>query len=309
MAFMGILAMWLGIIIIVLGTCIFFGCLFFIIALVMKLRAKRKPAVREDGTEYVKKWYWIPGTLSIISFVPVVLFIIFIAYAAIASSIENRQSLQYQVMNNNYKQAERLLKKGVSPDCTLESNEPAKDGEKTLLMIINGNKQDAAKALLLDDKIDPMCPATFLRLHRVSGIDIELCSADFTAAQFLDQVKGTFHRHYGRIFIDTLGEAHAGVGNLTQRLRTLTDVVMSELRCLEHDRRGGIQDLGIETAHDACQCDRLLPITDNKVFCGKSELFFIESYDLLALFRTADMDLAAFKIREIESMHRLAEFL
>ena len=136
MAFMGILAMWLGIIIIVLGTCMFFGCLFFIIALVMKLRAKKKPAVREDGTEYVKKWYWIPGTLSIISFVPVVLFIIFIAYAAIASSIENRQSLQYQVMNNNYKQAERLLKKGVSPDCTLESNEPAKDGEKTLLMIM-----------------------------------------------------------------------------------------------------------------------------------------------------------------------------
>ena len=122
-------------------------------------------------------------------------------------------------------------------------------------------------------------------------------------------MQGTLHGHDCCIFIDTLGEAHAGVGNLTQRLRTLTDVVMSELRCLEHDRRGGIQDLGIETAHDACQCDRLLPITDNKVFCGQCELFLIEGNDLLAFFCTADMDLAAFKIREIESMHRLAEFL
>ncbi len=49
---------------------------------------------------------------------------------------------------------------------------------KCLLMIINGNKQDAAKKLLLDDKIDPMCPATFMRLHRDAIVIIEKKLAD-----------------------------------------------------------------------------------------------------------------------------------
>ncbi|MBQ0011634.1 MAG: glucosamine-6-phosphate deaminase [Clostridiales bacterium] len=44
---------------------------------------------------------------------------------------------------------------------------------KALLMIINGNKQDAAKKLLMDDKIDPMCPATFMRMHRDATVVIE----------------------------------------------------------------------------------------------------------------------------------------
>ena len=49
---------------------------------------------------------------------------------------------------------------------------------KTLLMIINGNKQDAARKLLMDDKIDPMCPATFMRLHRDAIVMIEKKLAD-----------------------------------------------------------------------------------------------------------------------------------
>ncbi|MBQ7464477.1 MAG: glucosamine-6-phosphate deaminase [Lachnospiraceae bacterium] len=49
---------------------------------------------------------------------------------------------------------------------------------KTLLMIINGNKQDAAKKLLMDDRIDPKCPATFMRLHRDAIVVIEKKLAD-----------------------------------------------------------------------------------------------------------------------------------
>ena len=44
---------------------------------------------------------------------------------------------------------------------------------KTLLMIINGNKQEAAKRLLMEDTIDPKCPATFMRLHRDAVVVIE----------------------------------------------------------------------------------------------------------------------------------------
>lgn len=49
---------------------------------------------------------------------------------------------------------------------------------KELLMIINGNKQAAAKALLLSDRIDPHCPATFMRLHRNATVIIEKKLAD-----------------------------------------------------------------------------------------------------------------------------------
>ena len=37
---------------------------------------------------------------------------------------------------------------------------------QALLMIISGNKEEAATKLLIEDKIDPKCPATFMRMHR-----------------------------------------------------------------------------------------------------------------------------------------------
>ena len=49
---------------------------------------------------------------------------------------------------------------------------------RKLLMIINGNKKEAATKLLMEDKIDPMCPATFLRLHRDAVVVIEKQLAD-----------------------------------------------------------------------------------------------------------------------------------
>jgi glucosamine-6-phosphate deaminase len=49
---------------------------------------------------------------------------------------------------------------------------------KKLLMIISGNKEDAARKLLIDGKIDPMCPCTFLRMHRDANVIIEKELAD-----------------------------------------------------------------------------------------------------------------------------------
>lgn len=37
---------------------------------------------------------------------------------------------------------------------------------KQLLLIVSGNKDAAMKKLLLDDRIDPKCPVTLLKLHR-----------------------------------------------------------------------------------------------------------------------------------------------
>ena len=49
---------------------------------------------------------------------------------------------------------------------------------QSLLMIIGGNKETAARKLIMEDKIDPMCPATFLRLHRDATVIIEKELAD-----------------------------------------------------------------------------------------------------------------------------------
>ena len=49
---------------------------------------------------------------------------------------------------------------------------------KRLIMIISGNKQDAARKLLIEDRIDPKCPCTFMRLHRDATVVIEQKLAD-----------------------------------------------------------------------------------------------------------------------------------
>lgn len=49
---------------------------------------------------------------------------------------------------------------------------------RKLLMIINGNKKEAATKLLMEDKIDPMCPATFMRMHRDAVVILEKSLAD-----------------------------------------------------------------------------------------------------------------------------------
>ena len=76
---------------------------------------------------------------------------------------------------------------GVGPDGHLGFNEPGDtlyDGAVTmgmgnimrarrLLMIISGNKQEAATKLLIGNKIDPHCPCTFMRMHRDATVVIE----------------------------------------------------------------------------------------------------------------------------------------
>ena len=44
---------------------------------------------------------------------------------------------------------------------------------RRLLMIISGNKQEAATKLLIGNKIDPHCPCTFMRMHRDATVVIE----------------------------------------------------------------------------------------------------------------------------------------
>lgn len=49
---------------------------------------------------------------------------------------------------------------------------------RSLLLIISGNKLDAARQLLIEDKITTACPATFMKLHRDATVIITRELAD-----------------------------------------------------------------------------------------------------------------------------------
>ena len=49
---------------------------------------------------------------------------------------------------------------------------------KKLLMIVSGHKEEAMRRLLLSERIDTHCPATFLRLHRDAVVLLERSLAD-----------------------------------------------------------------------------------------------------------------------------------
>ena len=49
---------------------------------------------------------------------------------------------------------------------------------KSLLLIISGSKQEAARELLMNDRITTRCPVTFMKLHRDATVFIEKRLAD-----------------------------------------------------------------------------------------------------------------------------------
>ncbi|MBO4693874.1 MAG: glucosamine-6-phosphate deaminase [Clostridia bacterium] len=49
---------------------------------------------------------------------------------------------------------------------------------KKLLMIVNGDKRDAMTRLLINDKLDPKCPCTFMRMHRDATVILDKDLAD-----------------------------------------------------------------------------------------------------------------------------------
>lgn len=49
---------------------------------------------------------------------------------------------------------------------------------KKLLMIVNGDKRDAMTKLLIEDKLDPKCPCTFMRMHRDATVILDKALAD-----------------------------------------------------------------------------------------------------------------------------------
>ena len=159
MAFIGVFLVALIITIIVVGVSTVIGTSLLIISMVMKRK--------------YNKTYLIPRIIGCVFMVPLVGLIGLIVYVGVSTVIEHKTSLAYSVTTGNYEQAEYLLKKGVSPNCTLESNEPAQDGQQTLLSVLceNGGFIDA-----LEEPADDVVTEEELNMIRLLlqyGADIE----------------------------------------------------------------------------------------------------------------------------------------
>ena len=129
MAFISMMFVYLAILLAIIFFFTTIGIILLVVGFIMKRRYIKEPTGK-------KKFYLIPKIIGCLCMVPLVGSITFVVGAIIVTNVKQQSSLAYHVMNNDIKGTERLLKKGVSPDCTLESNSPAENGEQTLLSIL-----------------------------------------------------------------------------------------------------------------------------------------------------------------------------
>ena len=148
-----------------------------------------------------------------------------------------------------------------------------------------------------------------MRLSGVAGGHFNVNTGNLTAAEFFHQVQRTLHTELCGIFVHTLFKAGRRIGGLTERAGRLTDIVARKLCSFKEDICSRILDFGVQTAHDTCQRNRLVTVTDDEVFGGELEFLFIERNDRFAFLCTADNDLGVFQIVQIKRVHRLSEFL
>lgn len=136
MAFASMFLIFLFIVlIIVLGSTLLSVAL-FIIAHILKKRELQNPEIYPNTG---KKNHRILKGCAFAGLLPLTLCVGLIIFCIISSWIYNSTSLSHNMQQFNFEKAERILKRGASPDCTLGSNEKAEDGEKTLLYLLASN--------------------------------------------------------------------------------------------------------------------------------------------------------------------------
>ncbi len=167
MAFAGMFLMTLFFFLIIIGGSTLVGLILLIIALVQgnKVRKQRRP--KKTGK------VWVLSIIGGVFMLPLVGSVMFMGFAMAAGQWESYHSLAHNVNEGNYERVEALLKSGVNPDCTVDSNEPAAEGERTLLsyMCENGGFMDQ-----FEDPVDDVVTEEELAMMQLLidyGADIE----------------------------------------------------------------------------------------------------------------------------------------
>lgn len=125
LVFFSMIAVILGLLLVVAPALI--GMVLLIIALL------EKDKLRKDQGPKKSKTVRILSIVGCLFMLPLIISLIYVGSVVAEDKWENYNSLPYNVNHGNYARVEALLKKGVDPDCTLYSNKPAAEGERTLL--------------------------------------------------------------------------------------------------------------------------------------------------------------------------------
>ena len=136
MALVSLLFIYLIIVVIFIASSTFAAIVFFIASRVLKKKAKRREeyALSVGDTTFKKpKSPVVTKALGYICLMPLVFTVCLFLFGGITSAVKLKTSLAYAVFTYDFEQTEKLLEKGVDPDCTEDSNAHAKDGEATLL--------------------------------------------------------------------------------------------------------------------------------------------------------------------------------
>ncbi len=114
MAFMGMFMAFMAVVLIILGISAFIAVVCFVSSGLIMVFKKKK---NKDGGKVKAPWYVIAlRIVGGISTLPLVLTVGIVIYAVIASAVDKRTNLPRAVMNNDFKQAEQILRNGADPD-------------------------------------------------------------------------------------------------------------------------------------------------------------------------------------------------
>lgn len=139
MAFISMFFVLIIAIIAFIGFCTFVGAILLVISAIKHSDYKKKTS---QGIP-VKRTYIVLRSIGLVCMIPLIAAVSLVVYsfisAGISSLADKNMNLGYNVMNGNYENAERILKRGVTPDCTRYSNRHAGNGEETLLCVLAEN--------------------------------------------------------------------------------------------------------------------------------------------------------------------------
>lgn len=153
MAFFSMFLLFLAGTVIVIGICTLIAVILYIIAACITHSAKKK-AASQPGTEYKRpKSVLVLRIIGTVFMVPLIGAMLLIGYGILDTKMEQQNNLGYAVACYDFEETERLLEKGVNPDCKLDSKEAATNGERTLLASIIEDNSDSLKEHSEEDKI------------------------------------------------------------------------------------------------------------------------------------------------------------
>ena len=130
----------MGVLTITTGIAVAFYVIAGLLAVIAKRKAKKASAVYNRPVSVL-----VLRIFGTIFMVPLIMAAGFMAYTTISSKIENYNNLGYAVQSGNVEEAERLLKKGIDPDCAITSKEHVKEGQDTILLSVVSCGKDYAK--------------------------------------------------------------------------------------------------------------------------------------------------------------------